>query len=241
VIWARLDDGGIPGAGHAAAAGSELAQVDLGEDDRARVAKFPDDKGVGRWDRAVEQLRAAGRREIVGIEVVLQDDRNAVQRPTDFAGAALGIERAGFGEGVRVERNDRVDSRALFVVGGYPGEIPLREHLRGERAFVEGDIEVGDRGIRQIHRRTRLRQGGGAENSREKASDCRSHHDVRILYVADPRESGQPAARKPRPAQARHDIWTAPHQSPDQPGAVVLDHQNDRPLIECEVIFRDPA
>jgi hypothetical protein len=55
------------------------------------------------------------------------------------------------------------------------------------------------------------------------------------------RRFGQPAALEARTAQARRNIWTAPHEPPDQLGAIVLDHQNDRSLIEREVVVRDPA
>ncbi len=153
---ARLEDGGIFGTDHASAARGELAQVGLAEHDRAGVAKFPDDEGVGRWNRAFEQLRAAGGGQVGGVEVVLQDDWNAVQRAANLAGVALGVQGASLAESFRVERYDRVDVRASFVIGGNPGEIHFRECLRRERAVVERDVEVRDRRIRQVHLHTRL-------------------------------------------------------------------------------------
>jgi len=53
--------------------------------------------------------------------------------------------------------------------------------------------------------------------------------------------SSQPTSREPRTPQARDEVRTAPHQVPNQTGAVVLDHQDDRPLIEGEMIARDPT
>src|SRR5688572_20498008 len=53
--------------------------------------------------------------------------------------------------------------------------------------------------------------------------------------------SSQPATCKPRAPQTHYEIGTTPHQSPDQPRTIVLDHQNDWSLIEREVVFRHPA
>jgi hypothetical protein len=44
--------------------------------------------------------------------------------------------------------------------------------------------------------------------------------------------SFQPAAGKSRPPQARDQIRTLPHQRPWEIGAMVLDHQHNRPLVD---------
>src|SRR5438309_1477984 len=81
----------------------------------ASGTQFFHDEGVGGWNGAFQQLRAGGRGQIVGAVVVLQNDRNAVDRAADFAGFAFGIEQAGGFERFRIGRNDGVDVRALLV------------------------------------------------------------------------------------------------------------------------------
>ena len=50
----------------------------------------------------------------------------------------------------------------------------------------------------------------------------------------------QPASGKARPTQTGHDRRTMAHDVPQQPGAVILDHQHHRPLVDAEVIRRNP-
>jgi hypothetical protein len=51
----------------------------------------------------------------------------------------------------------------------------------------------------------------------------------------------QPATAKPGVAQAGAYISAAAHQPPDQPGAIVFDHQDHDALVEPEVAARDPG
>src|SRR5688500_11842551 len=51
----------------------------------------------------------------------------------------------------------------------------------------------------------------------------------------------QPATTKARAPQTCYDVGTAPHKAPEQSCTIVLEHQNDRPLIEREVVFGDPG
>src|SRR4030095_16464768 len=50
----------------------------------------------------------------------------------------------------------------------------------------------------------------------------------------------KPTAAKSRPPQSSDDRRAAAHDVPEQSGPVVLDHQHDRPLIDAEVMRRDP-
>src|SRR6059058_2254602 len=51
----------------------------------------------------------------------------------------------------------------------------------------------------------------------------------------------EPSPREPRPAQPPHDVRIRLHDAPHQPGAVVLDHRDDRPLVYTQVIDVEPA
>src|SRR4029453_736580 len=50
----------------------------------------------------------------------------------------------------------------------------------------------------------------------------------------------KPPARKTPPPQPSYEGRTTAHDVPDQAGAVVLDHQHHRPLIDAEVVRGDP-
>ena len=51
----------------------------------------------------------------------------------------------------------------------------------------------------------------------------------------------KPAAGKSAGPESGHDVATAAQQLPHQSRFVVLDHQDDRPLIETAVPGRNPA
>ena len=50
----------------------------------------------------------------------------------------------------------------------------------------------------------------------------------------------QPAAREAGAAQPRDDVRAPTHDVPDQAGAVVFDHQHHGPLVDAELVLRDP-
>src|SRR6478609_5532886 len=51
----------------------------------------------------------------------------------------------------------------------------------------------------------------------------------------------QPAAGKPRPLQPPPDVWIRPHDLPYESRPVILDHRNDRSLVDAEVVVVDPG
>src|SRR5690349_9611949 len=52
---------------------------------------------------------------------------------------------------------------------------------------------------------------------------------------------GEPSACEARAAQPAHDVWVAPHRVPHEPRAIVLDHRDDRSLIDSQVVDVEPA
>ena len=85
----------------------------LAEQDRAGLAQLLRDERVLGRDRSLERQRAGGgRHPVVRVDVVLERDRDAVQRPADLAGLALGIELVGDLERLRVGLDDRPQLRA---------------------------------------------------------------------------------------------------------------------------------
>ena len=124
--------------------GRELRQVHLGQDDGARVPQLLHDERIVGRDRALEEHRPAGGRHVGGVDVVLEHDRDAVQRRARALGLPLGVERAGRLERLRVERHHRVNRWALAVVRLDAGQEALHQLLRGQGAGGEGRVQVGD-------------------------------------------------------------------------------------------------
>src|SRR5258708_14790007 len=51
----------------------------------------------------------------------------------------------------------------------------------------------------------------------------------------------QPAAREPRALEAAPDMRILPHRAPHEVAAMVLDHGDDRSLVDAEIVIIDPA
>src|SRR3712207_6669236 len=51
----------------------------------------------------------------------------------------------------------------------------------------------------------------------------------------------QPPARKPRAAEAADDVRVPLHEIPQQSRSIILDHEEDRPLVDPEVVAVEPA
>ncbi len=89
----RREMRGVPGVAHGAvmrigrgAAPCELVHVGLADEDRARLAQPGGDGRVGIGHPIAEHLAARGRARAAHGDVVLQGDRNAVQRPEAVPG-----------------------------------------------------------------------------------------------------------------------------------------------------------
>jgi hypothetical protein len=99
------------------AAVGEFRERGLGDQNAAGLANAFDGRGVALWLKARQRCRAARRRQIAGVDVVLGDEGNAVQRAAEFAGGLeLGIERIGLGQRLSVDRDDGVQHRPLLVI-----------------------------------------------------------------------------------------------------------------------------
>src|ERR1700730_16062024 len=67
--------------------------------------------------------------------------------------------------------------------------------------------------------------------------------DRAVWYAAAaPKNSScQPATRESGTTQSAADIRAPPHQLPNQPRAIILDHQDDDALVEPEITIGDPT
>ena len=122
----------------------ELVHRRLAENHRARIAQLLDLKRVRRRLQRREAKRAAGGRHVGGVVVVLDQDRDAVQRPAHFLVGALAIQRVGFFARARVDHHDRVQPRPRLVVGLDARQVRLDQPARRDAA--RRPAPPGDRG-----------------------------------------------------------------------------------------------
>ena len=73
-------------------------QIELAEQDRARLLEPPRDLGVGVRHALLEEPAGAGRAHAGGVDVVLERDRDAVQRAAPLAAPGFRLHRPGVGE-----------------------------------------------------------------------------------------------------------------------------------------------
>ena len=142
----------------------ELGHVGLGEHDGARFADPLHLEGVIGRDRVRERRRSGARGKVRGVVVVLHDHRDALERPVR---AEPGIREAlvGFGGPIhrpRIDRDDRVEGRALPVVGLDPGQVGRDQLRAGEVPSLEAPVDPGDIEFRHVETGFRLRRRSAA-------------------------------------------------------------------------------
>ena len=125
-----------------------LVHVALTEDQRTCPAKLGGDVRIPAWHRTGEGLRSRGGLHVRGVDVVLEDHRNTVQRP-DFPMLVpeFPVQGTRLRQCVRRERDQRVDRRAVILVGLDPGEETTNQLDAGELASRECRVDPGDRGL----------------------------------------------------------------------------------------------
>src|SRR4051794_29523729 len=69
--------------------------------------------------------------------------------------------------------------------------------------------------------------------TRSKATGCSLINDLAS-------NGSQPSAGEPGPPQPRSEVRRSASDVPDQTGAIVLDHERHRTLVDPEVMRRDP-
>ena len=132
-------------AGHAAGGPvGELGELCLGDDDRPGRLEVARDRGVVVRHQVGEGERPTGRRHLHRLDVVLERDRDAVQRPTNAPRSALAIERIGDRQRLRVHRDHGVE---FVFVRRNAGEILLHDLTRRGALLFERGAQVGETGF----------------------------------------------------------------------------------------------
>ena len=121
-----------------------LAEVGPAEDDDARIAQPPDDERI-RLGTVVGKRQRSGRIDHAGdVDVVLDQNRDAVQRPADLARLPLGITRLGVPNRGGIEVDHRIELRARIINRSDAIEIRARQRTRGERSCRHASLRLGD-------------------------------------------------------------------------------------------------
>ena len=149
--------------------------------------------------RAGERQRAGRRHHaIAGGDVVLDQNRNAVERPAHAAGPAFGVEGVGDRRGVRVDLEDAAQLGAAPVDRVDPRQVFLDERPRRLLAGFHPLLQIGDRHLVEIERRGRGRlrrqrrdrqRGGGRQRDQ---SFPLSHDSSFVLHAITAAHTRQP-------------------------------------------------
>ena len=161
-----------------------LRQVRLAEDHGARRAQVRDQRSIGR-DAGPDQRQRAGRglHRVVGGDVVLEQDRDAVQRTTVRARPAFAIEPRGDPDRLRVGLDDGAEQRVQSID---PPQVGLRQLAAGELAGCHERLQVRD-----------VASNHGADSSGPSLGACGCESGPKpVLFVARPNA----AATLPAPA-----------------------------------------
>ena len=128
--------------------------------------------------------RAGGVHHACNVDIVFDQDRDAMQRAANLAGLALGIKRLRIGDRGGVHLDDRIEHRTRIVYLPDAVEVRLRERARGKGARRHAiacvdcaELDDVDRGhvAAESGRRGRRRARAGCEIPAKHARRCCSH------------------------------------------------------------------
>ena len=107
------------------------------------LAEPVDDERVLRRPIVLEHERAECGGHPDGVDLVLDEDRDTVQRAGEAGLLEAGVEPIGVLQGPRVDGDDGVEHRTALVVRVNSIQVLLRERACGERAAGERLMDVG--------------------------------------------------------------------------------------------------
>ena len=112
-----------------------LAEIGFAEDEGAGLTEAARDAGIVRGGEACKRERAGGGHHAIGgANIVLDEDRDAVERAARAFGFPLGVELIGDAEHLGIELDHAVQRGAGFIDFGDAREIPVGEAARRELA-----------------------------------------------------------------------------------------------------------
>ncbi len=158
-----------------------LAQVRLAENHDAGRAEALHHERVARRLRALERERSRGcHHPVGGVDVVLDQDGNAVQRPARTLGSPFRVERIRDGQRVRVHFDDSMQSRTAPVDLVDAPEIQLGDLARriAPRRHPRLELRGGD-----FFERERGRGGPLDSDGKNQSQSSALDHGARLFHA----------------------------------------------------------
>ena len=124
-----------------------------------------------------QRERSARRRHVLRFVVVLDDDRNAVQRAAHPAARPLRVERIGGSDSRRIDGEERIDARSRLIVRGDTREIRRDQLVRGDPTRCQRVLQLA-RCARHRERRCRRGQACRKEGRRGRPGRDGGRHSV---------------------------------------------------------------
>src|SRR5579864_5624999 len=123
-----------------------LTQVGLAKDYRSGLPQLRRNEGVlGRLGRIYQSERSGGRHHLVGgCDIVLDEYRDAVQRPAHTFFLALAVEQFSNGEGIRIDLDHAVHGGPLLVHILDTLQVFFRERTSGMFARLHVGLQLVD-------------------------------------------------------------------------------------------------
>ncbi len=173
----RLAADSAPTAG--GALGPEVgpfAEIGLAEDDGPGLPQTGNKKCVAPRDIAGQRQRTGGRRHrVAGLDVVLEEDRDAVQRPSHLVLPPLLVEGPRLGHRLRIGDDDGVQHGVEALD---PLQVGPRDRLGTHRARFHQSLEIGDTRLDDQRIFPCAGPGGGTSQQEEQ---CRNHYGLSFL------------------------------------------------------------
>src|SRR5262249_55843256 len=112
---------------------------------------------------------AAGGLKIVGIVVVLHDDRDSVQRAELSGEFEFAVEPVSLGQSIGIDHNDGIQAGRL-IIGLNAHEVGLHQLMTSHFAGADGGLSLSDGGLSDFKLSLRLQKSTGqqSENADEK-------------------------------------------------------------------------
>ena len=122
-----------------------LGEIGLAQNHRACLAQFLRHKRIPRRDGTLKRERPSRRHHLVGgVNVILKQNRNAVQRAARARGLALGVERVRNRQRVGIQLDDRVERWPSPVDLFDAAEVHFRQPSCSRLARGHSGLKFGD-------------------------------------------------------------------------------------------------
>ena len=126
----------------------QLGHVGLADDDRSRLAQAGDQRAVRGLQHVLAGRQPEGRRQPGDVELLLDGDRDAAERPEGLAALARGVDRIGFE--ARLVEAPRDDGVQPHIHRLDLGDVRVHDGARGDRAVGDQPSQLARAAPRQL-------------------------------------------------------------------------------------------